>query len=947
MSASAEFSLTDQEIEVLHAIAFRADRSGKPPFKALFSVYDSYISEEGITGHGDVVFRTLLHVGEVARRNPRAGLVECLKSILAAQGITLVEEEESTIEGEVVENFPARLATGAARERRVSFDDARLEETWLSQQSGEWTQGRDGPRRRRLSDMGRGGIGRVTEVPLRLTSAEIERKVAAFRTICNVRAMRRCFLIWWEEVSQLRRHRRELWLIAEARDRKTLLRQSLDQWRVNFQARKDAERESLYWQKEEQRAEQLYLHKIARRAISSWVESTISQQNAVRYAKERVLRIRYFNRWRAIAAENAVKARRILCRKYLATWRVRLAKSELREEQGEAKYEDDLSRRCLWNWYWATRSKSIEARPDDNLKRWAFNTWLQRWRDRRAGERLAENVYLKHVGQVVLHKARSQLEAHRQDVQTALAYHRHRLLGRCLFSLQTQARLAPLLHTMTLQVRLNLQRKAFQIWWIQVSTSRQAAAMNNHRLLSTAWTALYDNYRIKTLARRTDDQALMRHLYWWWLRTHQQAFCRKLNVKLMSNIMTAWRHRTKEVRNGTMAAEARFAERQRRRLLSLTMRKMHCALREREDAERLAVEFANSHSLVPFCFHALSAQLLHVELLNNMAKDARFFTLTTRSLITWRARTTAHQYNRRRESYRIIRTRIKTRLVRECLLHWRDKTAGVHEMYDAADEIAQQRHRGSCANAFLAWRNAADRRLEHEQQAAAIDHERLVIAAFQALSQQASHLRVMEEQAAAFHHEIDLALLSTMLKKLQWAHFTATRLADSADALRIRNRDAHVRLMLRNWATQAMSRRQETQEGDPDSPSVRSAARRRPSRPSSPQGTPAYMRTPSRSRRTGRFKPIPTPAAMTPFNFGYLTTTPAPLPLQTEAESTLTPQVTPFARKLRAGGINPSVQRGGFTTPGPSAFRVSILGRSAKSVRFAARDSSRKGNTPN
>jgi protein SFI1 len=101
------------------------------------------------------------------------------------------------------------------------------------------------------------------------------------------------------------------------------------------------------------------------------------------------------------------------------------------------------------------------------------------------------------------------------------------------------------------------------------------------------------------------------------------------------------------------------------------------------------------------------------------------------------------------------------------------------------------------------------------------------------------------------------------------------------------------------------------------------------------------MRTPSRSRRAGRFRPIPTPGAVTPFAFdpGYLATTPAPFAAAENSNGGspmpvgLTPQVTPFARKLRAGG---------FVEMPPSALRTSVLGRSGaalgtgKSVRFAS-----------
>jgi protein SFI1 len=172
--------------------------------------------------------------------------------------------------------------------------------------------------------------------------------------------------------------------------------------------------------------------------------------------------------------------------------------------------------------------------------------------------------------------------------------------------------------------------------------------------------------------------------------------------------------------------------------------------------------------------------------------------------------------------------------------------------------------------------------------------------------------------------------------------------------LMVRNGEKHVKNMLRHWFMKASSLRASRldQPAEPESPSIRSASRAAarsaskerftPSHSTSyTPGTPGYMRTPSRSRRAGRFRPIPTPGAVTPFAFdpGYLATTPAPFTAAENGNSNspmpvgLTPQVTPFARKLRAGG---------FAEMPPSALRTSVLGRSGaavgtgKSVRFAS-----------
>ena len=217
------------------------------------------------------------------------------------------------------------------------------------------------------------------------------------------------------------------------------------------------------------------------------------------------------------------------------------------------------------------------------------------------------------------------------------------------------------------------------------------------------------------------------------------------------------------------------------------------------------------------------------------------------------------------------------------------------------------------------------------------------------------HLASLDQQAHQFQRNTNLALEAGALRRLQWAAFTASRKVESADALWARNRDQHIKQMLRHWAAQTATRRaagaetgdvSEVHDNEPESPSLRPASRaatRDLDLPSSPPTqadlgtTPSYLRTPTRHRRAGRFRPLPTPAPFTPlaFDSGLLTSTPAPVVMTGQIgseERQFEGTVTPFSRKLGAAGLAQAAPASALRS---SVFQRSVQPGTGKSVRFA------------
>ncbi|QIW97160.1 hypothetical protein AMS68_002678 [Peltaster fructicola] len=397
---------------------------------------------------------------------------------------------------------------------------------------------------------------------------------------------------------------------------------------------------------------------------------------------------------------------------------------------------------------------------------------------------------------------------------------------------------------------------------------------------------------------------------------------------------------------------AHFAQESQRRKLTGVFQRMLLRLRRREDAERAANEFSHAR-LLPGAWAKLTQAGEHIQEHNKWARDAAFYVGTKKIVDQWRHRTEQSKQDKRRLAYDQVRSRIKLRLMRSAFAMLRGKGTTMVAAQFEADRLAHHRSVESLRQALLFWQQrTAD---VGDMHIAAVQHDiqKLRRSALLTIEARTVHIKDMTDLSTEIRAEDDVRLMATTYKRLRATGFALARLKDSSNVFHERLRERHRLQMLRHFAQLALERRAKAHDREPDSPSIRPASRaasRSDSRPGSAYqrspireatGTPAYLRTPSRARRS-RFKAIPTPAPYTPFAFtpAYLTTTPAPQQTalasgQTIALEGLTPQITPFNRKLRANGIATDVRPASILRSRP--FGRSIGPGTDKSVRFASR----------
>ena len=935
----------------------------------------------------------------IARRP--VNLMERLRSVLGALGITVVDNGEDG-EEDITRSTDFAIATKRKQhqkpKRRVSFDDARLDETWLSEHSQPVNPPARAtpssllslpPRRGRDAKGGRRTRSTSSQRNLPIPSAapkhfqnlstdsasetdhhinhtlyfepsqtQLEQNAEAFLSTSAIRSARQALHAWYDNALQRQQARVQAYSTATAHDRRTLLKQALDQLSAAFSIKRHQQDHERRFQRLEQRAEKFERERLFRKALTHWDACCADERLKTKVAKHHVLKVTYFKRWRAIASDNQIKVRRILVRKHIAVWRDKTARRLLWQEHAVAHYEETLMRSCKTTWFWHFCSRRVEG-------------WHEQWIEKRAIRRLSdvlgrqqeqehrgETTYQSLLSKRVMHCLRARLQQRQQAYARAQQHHDEIVERGCLITLRIRSKLAPKEQSLAYKIDLNLRRKAFRVWHLHLSLSRQATEIERQRILQIAWTSWNDALRCKALAQKIDERVLFENLYKWVLQERLKLFHRTVDGRLLSRSLQWWLAKVRQGRDQLANAEVVFAERQRRRRMSLAMLRLNIIMRNREDAERAAVEMANSRAL-PKVLDAWKGRTDLARQLAKWATDARFYCLCSSTLKVWKERTTEHRQNRRRDAYARVRARVKFSLVGQCFMRWRNATIEVRSMDEEAERRAQGRLAEVGTSAIDRWRAKSAEYADLDVQATDLYQTRLLGSAISAIVLRRENLARMDQEAFEFRRANDLALLAGALKRVQWATFTITRKVESAEALWARNRDQHIKHMLRHWASQMAAKKALTRgdamdenEEEPESPSIRPASRaasrsadRAPL--SSPplcdtrNTTPGYMRTPSRSRRAGRFRPLPTPAPFTPMalDSAYLATTPAPLPNTADAEidfsagdtTSLTPQVTPFSRKLRAGG---------FTPAPPSALRTTVFGRSVqggtnKSVRFA------------
>ncbi|KAF2227538.1 Sfi1 spindle body protein-domain-containing protein [Elsinoe ampelina] len=885
---------------------------------------------------------------------------------------------------------PSTLPPRQDKRRRASFNDSNLDTTWISgdrpHQLVDEARPSHGATREthtnRKSRIRSASIDRDVEEQHVLAApdvwtqpANVQQLEADAEYMYFTKVGRRFLWLWHARATQTHRRQQDLLQMATNHDRRTLLKQS-------FSSMRDNAFTSKFRKQQERRITRVRDYFLLTKAFTHWAQAASDQVVRTNVAKRHILRTRYFNAWRDITTVNELKCRMLGLRKWFGLWRSRAETITTDDEVATLYRERHLLRRFYRQWFFRICEQKAPMWKDGRLEVKYFQAWKSR-------SEIAQSMALAAAGhhntslmksKLALLRARNALT---QDLVVLSINLRRRSLQTAHLRLwRRNTTFKPSEARAVAAKDGRLVAKAFRTWRTATGLSYQAREVDRRRLLANALTTWNDQLRSKTLVLKINERVQLQALYKWVLDERLILFRRVMEHRQKTDavrrISTRIAARQFELDEATQILH----HNKDTRLAQLTLVKMHAIMRQREQNELAAIEFRNAR-ILPRCFQIWTTQSSHARQLSRWASQARFYCLTTMAVKKWKRATTEQQKVRRREAYATIRKRHKASLARHCLakLHEKASTMVAHRF--EAQHFQTQEAEHALRQHFERWHVKTTQWRADEREANRINTRSHLVEVFAAFRDKLDAIGERTADAVMFEQLARERLAAKMLRKLSDTVFVLQRTADTASAWKDRKFVQHQREMLRHWAMQANGRRTMRDAGDPDSPSKTPTMRA--SKMSKSRGRagdsilglndvsraeqwtrfddlgeqldgvdqsamsfgatplPGYLRTPSRrtARSRARFRTVQEQPGSRQtrtidsrtMDFGSSvvgSTTPAPLaPGQLEDMETLTPQVTPFQRKMRAGGYQNS------TTP-LTAPTIGLAGMSAfaSSSRF-------------
>ncbi len=617
------------------------------------------------------------------------------------------------------------------------------------------------------------------------------------------RVTRDCLRIWRTATQEKASIHNSMEQLAEAHDRKMLLKLSLEQLRDTARMRRSNRETERFFSRLENRADKARNLFLLTKAFTHWAKSADDEVQRTSVARRHILRTRFFNGWRDITAVNELKIQHFVIGKFLRLWRVRTASVRESNLFAVLVYEENLVHRVYKEWFFKFCAVAAPAWRNDRTRRFTLQRWAEiakviRERQDWATERQNRTVLRKMLKAWRTKTTTVQL----QQVQ-ANDFRRTTQLTSTLHILRKQTQLAPILHQIQTRIDRRVVRTALHALQRESQLSYQARSVDRLRILHNAWTAWNDRLRIKALEDRINDRVAVESLYKWTLASRASLFQRVHDRQLKASVLLTWVTKTNQRAQLISAAEQSFASFKRSQLQRSFLRRLE-ALTAEKRAEEFAVVAERQQEVKRRIFEKLKERLQHMQQLKQWCEDARFYVLSKHTLRSWSEATQQSRRNRRRDTYAQVRRTVKLNLVRRLFKGWVDKANDIAAQKELATRVVESRVAQNIGGLFRQWHNRTITQQQQQIQAINVYRYNIETRQFNTWSSRTRSLRTLERQAEELHRENIEVVATSALKKLGWRLWNIQRHEKNAQALYERNFEKHVRAMMRFWSEQTV-----------------------------------------------------------------------------------------------------------------------------------------------
>ena len=594
--------------------------------------------------------------------------------------------------------------------------------------------------------------------------------------------------------------------IAISYDLGILLRQSFDQWRLNFQIQRQIAQTEHFFLRLEQRAgsaRDLYL---VTKAFTHWQQCAYEQRLKVSNARRHILSVKYFNAWVDLTTVNRAKVRRQGLQKFLEVWKQRCMRVRSNENRAIIDYDRVLTKRAYWIWIHAWCERRVPQWKNSKLKASCLAKWLEMWQHLSERDvqvlQLTKNSIKSKVLAQWLQKTRKALG----DSQQALDFRDQQVLGHSVLAIKSYIKYRPLEKKVSNMVDWRVAGTTFASFISRYRIEQQAKNVNRLRIMRNAWTDWNDRLRWQTLAHQIDDRVMVESLYKWVILERCVLFQRLGEERLVKrHFWKLLQHRRDAVTTYENAHKL-FKENKRRRTLVSIMDRWRSRLVSFRREEQVAHEFY-APRVAQNTILLWATGMRDWQKQSARAEDVGFYFTCTNCLRRWRAATAEAKRRKIHNAYVQVRRRIKMNLARRVIQQWHNLLNDCKQSQTRALKMNEDRLLRIGTSLFDRWRNRLDIAASQNLEAEDNYHQNLTQRHIDLWTQQ---FRIYQQ-----HHQLARVTADLRISNIAfgWLHKMHLRMIEirgresNAESLIRWYEKRHFHNMLRRWREKTARKR--------------------------------------------------------------------------------------------------------------------------------------------